>query len=60
MFTTSYRCARTAARPESRPAAKSRLAYMEHLAVLFVSDTQQCVLFARHNNGILERFMDQS
>jgi len=32
MFKTLYRCARTAARHESGPAAKSRLAYLEHLA----------------------------
>src|ERR1700735_2572150 len=32
MFTTLYRCARTAARHASGPAAQSRLAYLEHLA----------------------------
>jgi hypothetical protein len=32
MFKTLYRCARTAARHESGPAAKFRLAYLEHLA----------------------------
>jgi hypothetical protein len=32
MFKTLYRCARTAARHENGPAAKSRLAYLEHLA----------------------------
>jgi integrase/recombinase XerD len=32
MFKTLYRCARTAARHESGPAAQSRLTYLEHLA----------------------------
>ena len=32
MFKTLYRCARTAARHETGPAAQSRLAYLEHLA----------------------------
>jgi integrase/recombinase XerD len=32
MFKTLYRCARTAARHENGPAARSRLAYLEHLA----------------------------
>jgi hypothetical protein len=32
MFRTLYRCARTAARNESGPAAQSRLAYLAHLA----------------------------
>ena len=32
MFKTLYRCARTAARHESGPAAQSRLAYLEHMA----------------------------
>ncbi|HEY2472514.1 MAG TPA: hypothetical protein VGI45_32315 [Terracidiphilus sp.] len=32
MFNTLYRCARTAARHESGPAAQSRLAYLAHLA----------------------------
>jgi hypothetical protein len=32
MFKTSYRCANTVARHESGPAAKSRLAYLEHPA----------------------------
>jgi integrase/recombinase XerD len=32
MFTTLYRCASTASRHENGPAAKSRLAYLEHLA----------------------------
>jgi len=32
MFTTLYRCARTAARHENGPAARSRVAYLEHLA----------------------------
>ena len=32
MFKTLYRCARTAARHESGPAAQSRLAYLQHLA----------------------------
>ncbi len=32
MFKTLYRCDRTAARHEGGPAAKSRLAYLKHLA----------------------------
>jgi hypothetical protein len=32
MFKTLYRCDRTAARHEGGPAAKSRLAFLEHLA----------------------------
>ena len=32
MFKTLYRCARTAARHESGPAAQSRLAFLQHLA----------------------------
>jgi hypothetical protein len=32
MFKTLYRCARRAARHDNRPAAKSLLAYLEHLA----------------------------
>jgi hypothetical protein len=32
MFKTLYRCARTAARHANGPAARSRLAYLEHLA----------------------------
>jgi hypothetical protein len=31
MFKTLYRCARTATRHESGPAANSRSAYLEHL-----------------------------
>lgn len=50
MFKTLYRCARTAARHESGPAAASRLAYLEHLAA--GGATLHCL---RANAGVLYR-----
>lgn len=50
MFKTLYRCARTAARHETGPAAQSRLAYLEHLAA--GGATSHCL---RANAGVLYR-----
>ena len=50
MFKTLYRCARTAARHEDGPAARSRLAYLEHLAAS--GATLHCL---RANAGVLYR-----
>src|SRR5271163_4663416 len=50
MFKTLYRCARTAARHENGPAARSRLAYLEHLAA--GGATLHCL---RANAGVLYR-----
>lgn len=50
MFKTLYRCARTAARHETGPAAQSRLAYLKHLAA--GGATLHC---QRANAGVLYR-----
>ncbi len=50
MFKTLYRCARTAVRHETGPAAQSRLAYLEHLAS--GGATLNCL---RANAGVLYR-----
>jgi hypothetical protein len=50
MFKTLYRCARTAARHETGPAAQSRLAYLEPLAT--GGATLHCL---RANAGVLSR-----
>ena len=50
MFKTLYRCARTAARHENGPAARSRVAYLEHLAA--GGATLHCL---RANAGVLYR-----
>ena len=50
MFKTLYRCARTATRHETGPAAQSRLAYLEHLAA--GGATMHCL---RANAGVLYR-----
>ena len=54
MFKTLYRCARTAARHESGPAAKSRLAYLEHLAA--GGSSQNIVHSTWHGREKCERF----
>ena len=50
MFKTLYRCARTAARHENGPAARSRVAYLEHLVA--GRATLHCL---RANAGVLYR-----
>jgi len=49
MFKALHRCARTAARHEHGPAARTRLAYLEHLAA--GGSTLQCL---RANAGVLD------